>query len=862
MGTVEPAAAEVHEFLINGSFETVGAATPSGWSFTGGFGKGYAVETGAPYAGENALKIKADGTALYAHQSIEGLCGGEDYTLTAAIRAESYGSASLQIKFEFYSLTMYGKRVSVGETVLRPAPQKNNKWEFFTYTVEAPEGAFSANVLFRLPSTSGTVYYDALSLTGPRTEDAAPAIRAEDLPVYENLPMHAEGQELITNGDMEAKTETGLAGWSFNASRVTMVDSPVKSGSTALKLVTETETDAFATYTVSGLRSNAEYQVSVFMRSPVLLGNGFGMKYEFLGTDHYSEGLSEWIRCITGTNWMRFAVTFRCPEGADRARILFRLFGTGTVYIDDASCYMTEEAYAYDMETDAAFYYADVDAASVSLTVNPDKAEALSGETVTCILSGEGVSLTRTATVTPAGTAVLSLPLTGLAKETPYTVTTTLQGVTKTETIYVYDRPSALRADGIYRLADGTVFDPIFAYHIGTADYAKAKAAGFNLVQGTPSDSLLSAAAENDVMVLAVLYNDMLPAGHPANAEATKKTVEKYKNNASIFAWCIMDEPYANNPGASKDLAESYRIIRSIDKVHPVFVMQDGDNYREAAKYTDILGIDPYPAGKHDPLGFVYERTRKAVEAGKPVYCLQQAFTYGNWFPTADEIENMNVQALLAGAKGIGYYEWNSAKNGVPLYETEIWDGIVSFHLEKTPILFRGIVHSSHTPGETDSVRYSLFAADGKQYLLLQNGTASVQTVQLSLPGENMLVETSRVDIEAAVSGRTLTVTLPPSAAALCEVLLRGDTISLCIGDRVIRSPMPGDSVRAAFPVGAGTGYLAAYSGAELVKLVYAGETMTVDKNIDCIKAFYWRALQPECESVSWNVRDDADIIS
>lgn len=849
--TIHPLAADAVEFLQNGGFETLGTAAPAGWTFSGGYGNGYVIDTAVHYAGEKALKMENTGTALYAYQNLEGFQGGTEYTLEAAIRAQDYKGTALEIKFEFYSVDMYGKRVSIGGMTLEPAPQKNNQWEFFTYKVTVPENTYFANVLFRLPGNRGTIWYDALSLVGPRTNEPSPDIHAEDLPVYPVFPMHAEGQELIVNGDMNEQS-----GWTCsNAEKVMFVSSPARGDSAAIKITaTDEEETPYCYYVLQNVKENAQYQVSVYMCSPMLRGKGFGFKYEFLKNNKSISGVeSGRTRCITGTNWMRFTQTFRVPKGADGVRILFRLFGTGTVYIDDASCYMTEKAYVFDMETDEIFYYSDAENASVTMSLNPDKVETLSGEAAVCTLVGEGVSEERRAVVN-GDTVTFSLPLSGLLKETAYTVSTTLSGVTKTEAIYVYDRPTRFDADGNYRLDDGTVFDPIFAYHIDSVDFKKAKAAGINLVQGAPKAATLSAAEDEEIMVLAMLYNDSLPAGHPANAESTRQTVEKYKDHPSIYAWCIMDEPYSNNPGASADLAASYKLIRDIDKTHPVFVMQDGAEFEEVSKYTDILGIDPYPAGKEEPLEIVYERTQMAAETGKPVYCLQQAFEYGNWFPSADEIINMNAQALLAGAKGIGYYEWNKAKNGAPLYKTEIWDSIVDWNLNCAPILFEGMVHSTYDKGVSGKVRYAALAKGEKQYLLLQNTAATRQTATISLPAENMLIQTDREDVSAIVGGQSLSITVPASAAVFCEAIRRADKIYLCIGDRIIRSPMPGDTICADFPDGEGEGFLAAYSGAELLKIAMAGETITIDENMDRIKAFYWCALQPLCESESWNV--------
>ncbi len=535
------------------------------------------------------------------------------------------------------------------------------------------------------------------------------------------------------------------------------------------------------TYTLSGRYKAAD--------------GGAALKIEWQvesGTDSYGHVGEIYKSVPASSGWKTVEDTVTAPEFATSAVIMVRKVSASNVdvYWDDISLTgsfgetLQEENPFTDggtagLNTDQIFYYTE------ETTAKATTASGLGGDTVRYTLS-DGKNEVRKGTAA-YGTAY-SFSLTGLSPEKMYTLraevlkngSTVAEG---TRQIYRVNRPKALSADGTYRkaLADGTVgevVNPILMYDVSSDQYTKMAEAGVNVVQGYVNSTNIAAAKAAGVQILGVLYNGMLPAGHPNNAAITRYTVRNYKDEEAVFGWIIMDEPYYNlvdrglgdamvkyDEGLVDTwLANSYRIIHEEDPNHPVFVMQDGgDRYKKAANFTDILGIDAYLFDDVDNYDMLYKTTQKAIRAAedkKPVYAVMQTYRYTNakqgvdYQPTAAHVRHMVYQARLAGAKGFGYYKYGQADGSLNLSQTATWEGLKTVAAEKD-FLFSlpkgkeaGGVVTASVGGKT----VQLAIGDGEKVLTATYAGGTVP--ELTKVEFESLSEGTRLTVEDAAAGK------------------------------------------------------------------------------------------------------------
>lgn len=776
------------EFIKNGGFETAtDNGGPSDWSYGSGlYSVDYILDKENQLSGQNCLKLSATTTDLYIYQSAAGLAGGTPYTLTVNVKPVSYSGSAVRIKLEYLTINSAGKSEYVGEYNETLAVLKNCTWQKKVLTVTPPANAYSARIMFRLQTTSGLIYFDDLSFTGEKVAEYVPDIDPGTLPVFEDKAMAEGASELIGNGGFEQ----GALGWSSSDSSwqsyTTLSDTVYRgSGGRSVRISTAEKNKPFVTYRVQGVTPLCEYQASVYIRSNLLQGDGFGFKYEYLDGSGkvIKEELSGRFKYITGVNWVKYTVLFVPPPNCASVRILFRLFGTGTLYIDDASCYKTEEAYYLRLETDKVFYYTDEAEGKATATVNTYSYPFLATAAIDFKLTYNGAVVKQQAAVpvNGEGYAGFTFNISDLGNEkSEYKIEVSVMGIGGEESaaVYRYDRPSALTEDGVY-LKNGKPFDPIFAYHVGTDSYPLMAQAGINVVQGQPSRADLDKALENGLMVLVVLYRDMNPAGHPINEARTREIVADLMDHPAVFAWAIMDEPFSNDPGSEPYLKNSYKIIRDIDPVHPVFVMEVGEKLDIAVKYADLFGIDPYVGGGV-PATHVAEKTAGAfsVSDGKPIYNLLQAFSYNGYFPTQDEMRSMIYQGLWAGSKAIGYYCFDTSLGSIPMNRTELWPALMSWYSKESAIAFEHFVHnpdsliakseSADTWWRTWKRGSDIFA------LVLNRSNAEAKTAEIPLPKDLAVVSTEALggaeNGSISTGNNLLTVSVGAGAAALYKV--------------------------------------------------------------------------------------------
>lgn len=506
--------------------------------------------------------------------------------------------------------------------------------------------------------------------------------------------------------------------------------------------------------------------------------------------------------------WVEVSENFTVPAGFVRARIMFGLRSGGKVYIDDVSCRLSAEPVYLTLEREKVFNYTEDGSGKITAKLNTVTYPEIAGSAVTFSLAGtsEGAVVFPNAD----GIAEFTYSLSEMELKTPYTLTVSVAGHSYSTKVYRYNRPTDLNVP---------IKNRVYAYHAADyllvkyeelttddfiADFTALKESGIGILQVTSAslEKKLVAAKAAGVKLLVNLYTNMYPAGHEKNIQTTTKLIEKVtKNNLGangvaidfseyIFAWQIMDEPFANDPGCFETLLDSYVLIRSMDDRHPVWVMEDGNNYKLSAKCCDIMGMDIYPGSQTGENIRPYytdiaARLQRATEESGgivPLWPLYQTFYYRTWFPDITALRSMIYQGFLGGAEAIGYYELDNAYPGKPLMETDLWEGITAWHAEEEGIALRHFTEkgATRTLGRKDTDTYTAehWQDDTYVYALFVNKTNAPAPAAIENAGTTLYVEKT-FGGTASVINANVVCTIPAGGAVLVRLSDSGDRFLL-----------------------------------------------------------------------------------
>jgi len=183
-------------------------------------------------------------------------------------------------------------------------------------------------------------------------------------------------------------------------------------------------------------------------------------------------------------------------------------------------------------------------------------------------------------------------------------------------------------------------------------------------------------------------------------------------------------------------------------------------------KYVDVVCYDPYPATFDDsPTEFVYDIMSLAKRTiRKPCYALLQAFEWRDYFPTTNELRHMWYQAAIAGANGYGYYAIYDAKyannKAVPLFDTELWPGIIDFNKNEVPNIIshfnQGEYEKFNSLNEEDYMYYSFEKGDDI-YLIILRMDATKTSDRNELPDMEVTIPLKSYDNSKVIGSFTAT---------------------------------------------------------------------------------------------------------
>lgn len=566
----------------------------------------------------------------------------------------------------------------------------------------------------------------------------------------------ASSQSIVPNGDFEMSSGNYAASWThFRYNRIVHSASVKKNGSYAVGI---TGTDGACIYQNVPVLPDTDYLLSAWLYAEEGASPAVSLAYYTL--DGTSCGTGESIEKIPSEGeWHYASAVLHTPQNAAEVRIscaASKMENTYCYYDDVSLCVLAEEN-EFSFETDAIFYYTDWETGTATVTA----LGTAKGKTVKFTLSDGETILEQKSVNFSDNQAKYSFPLTILAevkKEYILTAEVTAQDGTKesfSERIYRYNRPTVLTKDGVYM--DGNVpFYPVIGYHVYNDDYLRLSEIGVNVVQvsSAVTKEQLDMYEALGIKALISLYTGgpafMQPGAHPDNWAHSVEVVKKFKDHPAVFGWAAMDEPFWNTRMDSMNvwMRDTYKLIRDIDDMHPVYICQaPAQYYAEAEKYCDILACDPYSYS--DDSGMVTTQTEMAVAAArgrKPVYTIVQTFSSSAWFPSSDVVRAQVHRGFASGAKGIGYYSISDASSdGQPLYtREETWNGMATFSEEELDLLFKlntSDAYKEVSSSENSSAVYSPFwkswkTIDGTAvYIVVHNRSKTEGNVTVPLSG-------------------------------------------------------------------------------------------------------------------------------
>lgn len=543
----------------------------------------------------------------------------------------------------------------------------DGKWKTvrLSFTPKRNFGALETVYIRCNGGQTGTAYWDDLQLHKLNADGTyADAIEEEIFSPESDVLINGDFSELNTTAE-NPKNWTPSGAWGTVAVLKQKADGENNAvtlcGSGAPYIKQSFSVQGGETYTIKG-RFNTNGGTPI-------------IKFSYTG---HSEFTTENLGNTYG-GWKDFRYDFKVPDGAKNLDILFRKYGETAVSYADLHVYKTQAAPLLTLKTDneTTFYYTTWESGQAIYTCN---STPTNGEKVRFyIWDGEKEIGVQEKPAEKEGTFTFSLA--GLTKGKQYELCCALLSGstvmdTAKKTIYCFDPPGAVNEKGQMKEADGTYTDVIFGYHVYERDFADAKKAGINVVQGMGDfetgsmGEYLDAAWAEGIRVLVPLYGgNMLPAGHPVNWERTEAIINAYKNHPGVFGWMIQDEPFLqmrNEPERVRQLLlDSYLLIRTLDSHHPTFMTADPyspEHYVDIGNACDIIAPDDYALGAGRDISTVYTNMQKvnaAVRGRKPMYALLQTFAYAaGRQPTIDELMHMIYQSFFAGADAIGYYSF------------------------------------------------------------------------------------------------------------------------------------------------------------------------------------------------------------
>ncbi|MBR2036979.1 MAG: hypothetical protein IKA09_04550 [Lachnospiraceae bacterium] len=778
----------------------------------------------------------------YFAQNASPFVSGKEYTLTALVRIDKDDAGKLpldpyfRLEFQDSAKTMqyfyFNKDTANGATVNE---ENAGEWVELSWTFTAPEGADKPTSKQKLTvykswteeeNANKTRGYGVVEVDNIRISyEAEPGEESSvtELAKFRNmLAQEAAVSQMVQQATLEDEGERtpipgttnlssdsgfsnptlnqeGTSSWfakpDFVSSGEWAEDSHTNDGSGSLKLTYNgTNGNPWYYQMVDDVKTDVVYHLSFWYKIPeentkgkpvVKIETYADQSIPGAPADPYDQPQHQpSAGYVRDGEWHQVTYNFVVSDNTYSIKLLPRLVGSGTIYLDDIELYMTPPVDVVSLETEHKFFYDDelTDTTFKASFVGEYFPQYATGTTADFqVYDGENLIWESTGNQFNENVATAVFPLSTLQKKAvPYCVKVTLRGAdgseidADSETIFVYPRPEYMTSDGIYLVNGKDTFNAVFGYHVTGTDniyenidevYQKVAEAGINVVQlrtVITSDLVikqLDACQKAGIMGLVTLYVNGYEAGDEINQQYTINVLSdgRVANHPANYGYAICDEPFLRDANAHRDMENSYRLVRQYDTKHPIFSVEGHlVNMGKTMRYTDIFIGDFYkPAHYHS----VYNFTSQALEMrnGRPVYTLVQTYSEpskGVYLPSGSEAVNNAWQVLLAGGTGVGYF---SITDGVDLdkfnrepsldqskaiWEADdggdLWNALVDFGTNARELAFDHFVYDK-SPAFNEKLDgnakywYSSWVVDGSVYMVVL-GMMKDESVQASIP--------------------------------------------------------------------------------------------------------------------------------
>lgn len=232
-------------------------------------------------------------------------------------------------------------------------------------------------------------------------------------------------------------------------------------------------------------------------------------------------------------------------------------------------------------------------------------------------------------------------------------------------------------------------FFPVGIFSVNPpSEFKEVKKAGFNTVHTYEFEAkylkhYIAIAKKLGLKVL-IFPSFRIKGKEDAKFSILKKFISQYKDDDTILAWYLAEEPVYNKID-SYIIRNLNNFIKKNDSKHPTVVFLSQPKYAlKYAKCSDIIMTGVYPIGKQDIL-WVAKYVELARRSARPVWALIQAFGYQNeryrawgWErePNYEEMRMMSYLAIAHGAEGIFFYTYHGSQYNIK-FSPDHWKNLV-----------------------------------------------------------------------------------------------------------------------------------------------------------------------------------------
>ncbi|MGB9878303.1 MAG: beta-galactosidase, partial [bacterium] len=294
------------------------------------------------------------------------------------------------------------------------------------------------------------------------------------------------------------------------------------------------------------------------------------------------------------------------------------------------------------------------------------------------------------------------------------------------------EKPSARRKPSKVEIRGNRIFlngKPFFPLGFYNAEPEDLKDTGFNIIcrdpgPGTPGRDFLDRCEKSGIMV-SVNLEGVLRAHLPWRAP---EAIRPLMDHPAVFSWYTCDEPdHSQWTVPPPEMRLATKLIHKTDPNHPTWtvVMPWADsNIYQYADTVDIIATDMYPIMDYNRevirVGQATDVLRRAVKRRRPVFMVTEASAQA----TPEEEYAMTYLAIVHGANGILYWNYQDAKQNPIIWETMLKIG--KEIKELTPVLTTPESKMA-IKVENTKIHFLLKEFNGKLYLISINTSEEPQ---------------------------------------------------------------------------------------------------------------------------------------